>query len=57
MLAERYASYDSGEGRLFEEGKLTLEQVADYARRARTRPAQRQTGAVRSDREHVYLTL
>ena len=33
MLAERYASYDSGEGRLFEEGKLTLEQVADYARR------------------------
>ena len=24
---------------------------------ARTRPAQRQTGAVRSDREHVYLTL
>ena len=33
MLSERYASYDSGEGRLFEEGKLTLEQVADYARR------------------------
>ena len=33
ILAERYASYDSGEGRLFEEGKLTLEQVADYARR------------------------
>lgn len=33
MLAERYASYDSGEGRLFEEGKLTLEQVADYAPR------------------------
>ncbi len=33
MLRERYASYDSGEGKAFEEGKLTLEQVADYARR------------------------
>ena len=39
MLAERYASYDSGEGRLFEEGKLTLEQVADYA--CRHEPVQR----------------
>ena len=33
MLRERYASYDSGEGKAFEEGKLTLEQVADYAHR------------------------
>ncbi len=32
MLRERYASYDSGEGKLFEEGRLTLEQVAEYAR-------------------------
>ena len=32
MLAERYASYDQGEGKAFEEGKLTLEQVAEYAR-------------------------
>lgn len=32
MIAERYASYDKGEGKAFEEGKLTLEQVADYAR-------------------------
>ena len=33
MLAERYASYDKGEGKAFEEGKLTLEQAADYARK------------------------
>lgn len=33
MLAKRYASYDAGEGKLFEEGKLTLEQVAEYARK------------------------
>lgn len=32
MVKERYASYDSGEGKAFEEGRLTLEQVADYAR-------------------------
>ncbi|MDE7386650.1 MAG: xylose isomerase [Muribaculaceae bacterium] len=28
MLADRYASFDSGEGKAFEEGKLTLEQLA-----------------------------
>ncbi len=32
-LKERYASYDSGIGKDFEDGKLTLEQVADYARK------------------------
>ena len=32
MVAERYASYDQGEGKAFEEGRLTLEQVAEYAR-------------------------
>ena len=32
MLSERYASYDSGIGKDFEDGKLTLEQVVDYAR-------------------------
>lgn len=31
MVAERYASYDSGMGKAFEEGKLTLEEVAEYA--------------------------
>lgn len=33
MLKERYASYDDGEGKAFEEGRMTLEEVADYARR------------------------
>ncbi len=32
MLAQRYSSYDSGFGKDFEDGRLTLEQVADYAR-------------------------
>ncbi|MCH5246824.1 MAG: xylose isomerase [Muribaculaceae bacterium] len=32
MLAERYASYDSGEGKKFEEGKLTLEDLVEYAK-------------------------
>lgn len=34
MLKERYASFDSGIGKDFEDGKLTLDQVADYARKA-----------------------
>ena len=33
MLAERYASYDSGKGKEFEEGKLTLEDLVDYAKK------------------------
>ena len=33
MLAERYASYDTGEGKAFEEGKLALEDLVAYARR------------------------
>lgn len=32
MLSERYASYDSGMGKDFEDGKLSLEQVVEYAR-------------------------
>ena len=32
MLRERYASFDSGEGKRFEEGKMTLEEAAEYAR-------------------------
>lgn len=38
MLAERYASFDSGKGKEFEEGKLTLEEVVDYAK-AQPEPA------------------
>ena len=32
MRAERYASFDSGEGKRFEEGLLTLEEVVEYAK-------------------------
>ena len=39
MLAERYASFDSGKGKEFENGKLTLEQVVAYAK-ANGEPAQ-----------------
>ena len=33
MVKERYSSFDSGEGKAFEEGKLSLEQIADHARK------------------------
>jgi xylose isomerase len=33
MVKERYASFDAGEGKAFEEGKLSLEQIVDYARK------------------------
>ena len=33
MLADRYASFDKGIGREFEEGKLTLEQLYDYGKK------------------------
>ena len=33
MVKERYASYDKGEGKKFEQGKLTLEQVVAYAKK------------------------
>ena len=32
MLKERYASFDGGKGKAFEEGKLTLEEVVAYAK-------------------------
>ena len=32
MVKERYSSYDSGMGKDFEDGKLTLEQVVEYAK-------------------------
>ncbi|MNL41284.1 Xylose isomerase [compost metagenome] len=31
LRAERYASYDSGKGKAFEEGDLSLEALRDYA--------------------------
>ncbi|MDE5850127.1 MAG: xylose isomerase, partial [Muribaculaceae bacterium] len=39
MLADRYASFDSGKGKEFEEGKLTLEQLAELGREV-NEPAQ-----------------
>ena len=33
MVKERYASYDKGVGKDFEDGKLTLEQVVEYAKK------------------------
>lgn len=32
MLAQRYASFDSGKGKEYEDGKLTLEDIVDYAK-------------------------
>ena len=32
MLKERYASFDAGKGKEFEDGKLTLEDVVAYAK-------------------------
>ena len=32
MLTQRYASFDSGLGKDFEDGKLTLEDVVAYAK-------------------------
>jgi len=32
MVAERYASFDAGKGKDFEEGKLSLEEVVAYAK-------------------------
>ena len=32
MFKERYSSFDAGKGKEFEEGKLTLEQLVDYAK-------------------------
>jgi xylose isomerase len=33
MLKERYASFDAGEGKKFEEGKLSLEEIVAYAKK------------------------
>jgi xylose isomerase len=40
MLEERYASFDSGKGKEFEEGKLSLEDLRDYALSLGREPAQ-----------------
>ncbi|MGM9764551.1 MAG: xylose isomerase [Candidatus Cryptobacteroides sp.] len=50
MLAERYASFDEGEGKKFENGELTLEDVAEIARRNGEPEA-------KSGRQELYETL
>src|SRR5574344_1132132 len=50
MLKERYASFDSGKGKTFEEGKMTLEELVDYAKK---HGEPKQT----SGRQELYETL
>jgi xylose isomerase len=50
MLVERYASFDSGEGAAFEEGRLTLEDLVAYAK-ANGEPKQT------SGRQELYEAL
>ena len=40
MLADRYASFDAGKGKEFEEGRLTLEDVVAYAKANSGEPKQ-----------------
>lgn len=40
MLKDRYSSFDSGKGKAFEEGKLSLEDLRDYALSLGREPAQ-----------------
>ena len=50
MVKERYASFDSGEGKRFEEGRMTLEELVDYAK-AHGEPAQT------SGKQELYETI
>jgi len=50
MLAERYASFDGGKGKEFEEGKLTLEDVVAYAK---TQPEPKTT----SGKQELYEAI
>lgn len=50
MLAERYASFDAGRGKDFEDGNMTLEQLVDYAK---TQPEP----AVTSGKQELYEAI
>ena len=50
MLRERYASFDAGKGKEFEEGKLTLEDVVAYAK---TQPEPKMT----SGKQELYEAI
>ena len=58
MLADRYASFDSGKGKEFEDGKLTLEDLVAYAK-ANGEPKQNQRPSrnCMSNREYVLLIM
>ncbi len=50
MLAERYASFDAGRGKDFEDGNMTLEQLVEYAK---TQPEP----AVTSGKQELYEAI
>ena len=50
MLADRYASFDSGKGKEFEEGKMNLEELVAYAK---TQPEPAQT----SGKQELYEAI
>lgn len=50
MLADRYASFDSGEGKKFEEGRMTMEELVAYAK---TKPEPAQT----SGKQELYEAI
>ena len=50
MLKDRYASFDSGEGKRFEEGKMTLEELVAHAKKC-GEPVQK------SGKQELYETI
>ena len=50
MLADRYASFDSGKGKEFEEGRMSLEEIVAYAK---TQPEPAQT----SGKQELYEAI
>ena len=50
MLEKRYASFDEGEGKKFEEGKMSLEELVEYAK-THAEPAQK------SGQQELYETI
>jgi xylose isomerase len=50
MLKDRYSSFDAGEGKRFEEGKMTLEELVAYAKK-NGEPAQK------SGKQELYETI
>jgi xylose isomerase len=51
MVEKRYESFDSGIGKEFEDGKLSLEQIVEYAKAKKGEPAQL------SGQQELYETI